>query len=98
MTSGKNNREGVEIKKVMCWPSPGCSSACGLVVRVQDSKIISMRGNPEFPGSWGAVCSERLPHLVKWLEHPAQLMYPLKRRGERGFTASQTAKCGKVRC
>jgi len=84
MTSGKENINGVETKKVMCWPSPGCSSGCGLLVNVKDGRIVGMKGNPDFPASRGAVCSTRLPHLTKWLEHPSQLMHPLKRRGERG--------------
>ena len=71
-------------RKVVCWPSPGCHGDCGLLVTVNNDKILSMRGNPDFPGNRGAVCKERFPHLKSWLEHPDQLMYPLKRRGERG--------------
>jgi thiosulfate reductase / polysulfide reductase chain A len=78
------SEEGVEVKKVMCWPSPGCHCACELLVSVKDNKIVGMKGDPEYPGSRGAVCKERFPHLIKWLEHPSQLMYPLKRLGERG--------------
>jgi thiosulfate reductase/polysulfide reductase chain A len=84
MTNPTDYEQGIEIKKVICWASPGCSSSCGALVRVKDGKIIGMKGNPEFPGSQGAVCSQRFPHLKKWLEHPDQLMYPLKRKGERG--------------
>jgi len=67
MTSGKENINGVETKKVMCWPSPGCSSGCGLLVNVKDGRIVGMKGNPDFPASRGAVCSTRLPHLTQWL-------------------------------
>jgi thiosulfate reductase/polysulfide reductase chain A len=84
MMNQTNDEQGIETKNIICWASPGCSSSCGVLVRVKDGKIISMRGNPEFPGSQGAVCSQRFPHLNKWLGHPDQLMYPLKRRGERG--------------
>jgi thiosulfate reductase / polysulfide reductase chain A len=45
---------------------------------------VNLRGNPDHPNNRGAVCTERLPHLIKWLEHPDQLMHPLKRKGERG--------------
>jgi thiosulfate reductase / polysulfide reductase chain A len=76
--------EGIETKKVICWSSPGCSSGCGLLVQVKDGKIVKMRGNPDYPDNLGGVCKERFPHLLEWLDHPAQLMYPLKRRGERG--------------
>ena len=76
--------EGLETKKIICWSSPGCSSGCGLLVQVKDGEIVNMRGNPDFPGNRGVVCKERFPHILKWLKHPDQLMYPLKRRGERG--------------
>jgi thiosulfate reductase/polysulfide reductase chain A len=75
---------GVDIKKTLCWPSPGCHCNCGLLVRVKDNKILSIKGNPEFPFNRGSVCAERIPHFIKWLNHPDQLMHPLKRRGERG--------------
>jgi thiosulfate reductase/polysulfide reductase chain A len=84
MPKGTTSEEGIETRKAVCWPSPGCASGCGILVNVKDGDIVSMRGNPKFPSSQGAVCADRLPHLAKWLKHPAQLMYPLKRRGERG--------------
>jgi thiosulfate reductase / polysulfide reductase chain A len=76
--------QGVEVKKTICWPSPGCHCNCGLLVKVKDNKILSIKGNPEFPFNRGAVCAERLPHFRQWLDHPDQLMHPLKRVGERG--------------
>lgn len=68
----------------MCWASPGCGNSCGVLAYVKDGKIVSRKGNPDFPGNQGNVCRERFPHLLKWLGHPDQLMYPLKRVGERG--------------
>jgi len=84
MTDSNEHEPGIETKKIICWASPGCASSCGVLARVKDGKIVSMKGNPDFPGTRGAVCSQRFPHLKKWLEHPDQLMYPLKRKGERG--------------
>ena len=84
MPDRPGDNKGVETKKVICWSSPGCSSGCGLLVEVKGGEIVHMRGNPDFPGNRGAVCKERFPHILKWLKHPDQLMYPLKRRGERG--------------
>lgn len=83
MPTGAKNEEGVEEKKVNCAASPGCWG-CGMLVRVKDGKIVGRRGNRQHPGSQGHACGKRFPHLVKWLEHPAQLMHPLKRVGERG--------------
>jgi thiosulfate reductase/polysulfide reductase chain A len=83
MTTRVDNEEGVEEKKVICGPAPGCSG-CGLLVRVKDGKIVSRRGNPQHPLNQGHVCAKRFPNQVRWLEHPDQLMHPLKRAGERG--------------
>ena len=76
------SREGGETKRVGCWPSPGCHDKCGLLVRVEGGRMVGVKGNPDHPISQG--CSDRLPHLIKWQYHPDQLMYPLKRAGERG--------------
>ncbi|HSW38060.1 MAG TPA: molybdopterin-dependent oxidoreductase [Acidobacteriota bacterium] len=84
MSDGADEEAGVEVRKTLCWPSPGCHCNCGLLVRVRDNRILSIKGNPEFPYNRGAVCAERLPHFRKWLDHPDQLMHPLKRQGERG--------------
>jgi len=78
-----DEESGVEVKKTMCWPSPGCHCNCGLLVSVKDNKILSIKGNPEFPYNRGSVC-QRIPYFRKWLDHPDQLMHPLKRQGERG--------------
>ncbi|HUJ68668.1 MAG TPA: molybdopterin-dependent oxidoreductase [Syntrophorhabdales bacterium] len=83
MTAGTVHNGGVEKKKAICWPSPGCSENCGLLVTVRDGRIVDIRGNQEFP-SKGHGCADRMPHLAKWLYHPDQLLYPLKRKGERG--------------
>jgi len=83
MDNVEDEESGVEVKKTMCWPSPGCHCNCGLLVRVKDNKILGIKGNPEFPYNRGSVC-ERVPHFRKWLDHPDQLLYPLKRQGERG--------------
>ncbi len=83
MENVADEESGVEVKKTLCWPSPGCHSNCGLLVRVKDNKILSIKGNPEFPYNRGSVC-ERVPYFRRWLEHPDQLMHPLKRQGGRG--------------
>lgn len=84
VTNRVNNEKGVEEKKVSCGLSPGCFGGCGLLVLVKDGKIVGRRGNPQHPISQGRVCGKRFPHHVEWLEHPGQLMHPLKRAGERG--------------
>jgi thiosulfate reductase/polysulfide reductase chain A len=83
MNEGLTRGVGVEVKKTICWPSPGCSENCGVLVTVKEGKIVDISGNREFP-SKGHGCADRMPHLTKWLYHPDQLLYPLRRTGERG--------------
>lgn len=83
MANRPDDEKPVKTKKITCWPSPGCTTNCGILAKIKDGKLVSLRGDPESP-TRGAVCVERFPHLLKWLYHPDQLMYPLKRKGERG--------------
>ena len=74
---------GAVEKKIVCWASPGCVHQCGLIATVEDGKLVRLRGNPEYPTP-NRGCADRMPHHIKWLYSPEQLMYPLKRIGERG--------------
>ncbi len=66
-----------QVKKTVC---AFCGNFCGILVHVEDGKITNIEGNPKHPISRGFTC-ERNRLAVKWLYHPDQLMYPLKRRG-----------------
>ncbi len=68
------------VKKTYCQ---FCSNVCGVLVTVEDGKVVSIKGNPENPLSRGFVC-ERVRLAPQWLYHPGQLMHPLKRTGRRG--------------
>ena len=84
MTARTLSQKSAEIKKVVCWASPGCHDRCGLLVSVKDGRIAKIKGNRDYPSLRNRVCSDRLPHFIKWQYHPEQLMVPLKRVGERG--------------
>ena len=86
LNSGTTNNEATETKKAFCWASPGCHDRCGILVNVKDGRIVSLKGNRQTVNGERLFqsCPDRLPHLTKWLNHPDQLMYPLKRSGERG--------------
>ncbi len=71
---------GTEFKRVICT---FCAGNCGVIVQVQDGQITKITGNPEHPISRGFIC-ERIKYAIKWLYHPDQLKYPLKRAGEKG--------------
>ncbi len=70
----------VVIKKSICAM---CANNCGILVYVKDGKVLKICGNPDNPLSRGFTC-KRLASAVQWLNHPDQLMYPLKRVGQRG--------------
>lgn len=71
---------GTELKRVICT---FCAGNCGVLVHVKDGQVIKITGNPEHPISRGFIC-ERIKYAIKWLYHPDQLKYPLKRAGEKG--------------
>jgi thiosulfate reductase / polysulfide reductase chain A len=76
-------RANVEEKKIVCWASPGCVHQCGLIATVEDGRLVRLRGNPDYPTP-NHGCADRMPHHIKWLYSPEQLLHPLKRVGERG--------------
>jgi len=69
-----------EVRKSLC---AFCTNACGVLAHVEDGKVVKCEGNPENPWSQGFTC-QRNRLATKWLYHPDQLMYPLKRLGKRG--------------
>ncbi len=56
---------------------------CGLLVHVQDGKIIKVEGDPESPLNRGTICAKGIAQIER-LNHPDRLRYPLKRAGARG--------------
>ncbi|MFC2085600.1 molybdopterin-dependent oxidoreductase [Bacteroidota bacterium] len=62
-----------------------CESACGLLAYV-DRETLDVRkfeGNPAHPGSRGRNCAKG-PATVNQIYDPERILYPLKRKGERG--------------
>ena len=80
----ESNKGNIEVKKVVCWASPGCHDICGILVTVEDGRIVKISGNRKTVNGTRLFrsCPDRLPYLAKWLYHPDQLMHPLKRVGE----------------
>jgi anaerobic selenocysteine-containing dehydrogenase len=74
------------IKKAGCC---FCAVSCGVLVHIENDKVIKVEPDQEHRLSRGFSC-ERLKYAIKWLYHPDQLKYPLKRRGKRGEGQWQT--------
>ncbi len=69
------------------WKKTHCGrmdhGGCGLLCRVEDNRIVQIKGDPEDPVSEGHICIKGLSHPRR-LAHPDRLRSPLLRRGERG--------------
>ena len=71
---------GETVKRAACT---FCYANCGVLVHIKDGQITKIEGNKENILTRGHIC-QRPGYAVKWLHHPDQLMYPLKRTGSRG--------------
>ncbi len=49
---------------------------------MEDSRLIHLEGNPKSP-TWGTMCAKGLASIQE-VYNPNRIMYPLKRKGERG--------------
>jgi len=56
---------------------------CGLLLQVEDGKIVKIGGDPDSPLNRGTICAKGIAQIER-LNHPDRLRYPLKRIGERG--------------
>ncbi len=60
-----------------------CKCDCGILVDIEDGRVISIMGDPENPNNRGRVCI-RGKNADKVLYHPERLKKPLLNVGERG--------------
>ncbi len=60
-----------------------CHGVCGVLVHIEDGKVVEITGDPDCPTSRGFICSKGRAS-VELLYHPDRLKYPLKRTGKRG--------------
>lgn len=62
-----------------------CEAACGLLAYVdkESGSVRKFEGNPHHPGSRGRNCAKG-PATINQINDPERILYPLKRKGERG--------------
>jgi anaerobic selenocysteine-containing dehydrogenase len=70
----------IEILRSTCGI---CQIGCGVLVHVDNGRVIKVEGDPESPLNEGVLCPKGLASL-EYLYHPDRLKRPLKRSGERG--------------
>ncbi|MDH4199568.1 MAG: molybdopterin-dependent oxidoreductase [Spirochaetia bacterium] len=76
-----------EKKKYSLIPTNcfNCESGCGLVAYIdkETNEVRKFEGNPFHPGSRGRNCAKG-PATINQIHDPDRILYPLKRKGERG--------------
>ncbi|MCF6179998.1 MAG: molybdopterin oxidoreductase family protein [Geopsychrobacter sp.] len=60
-----------------------CPDSCGLLVEVEDERVLSVKGDPEHPFSRGTLCA-KMNHYEKTVHSPRRLTEPLLRCGKKG--------------
>lgn len=65
-----------------------CPDACGLIVSVENNKVVSVRGNKEHAFTRGILCP-KMAHYEKVIHSPLRLEYPMKRIGQKGIGEDQ---------
>jgi len=56
---------------------------CGLLLEIQDGRIIKVKGDPDCPVSHGYICAKAVASVHR-THHPQRLTHPLIRQGPRG--------------
>ncbi|UCH95751.1 MAG: molybdopterin-dependent oxidoreductase, partial [Candidatus Aminicenantes bacterium] len=60
-----------------------CLGGCGVLVHVEEGRVVGIKGDRESPVNEGELCAKGCASL-EYLYHPDRLMFPLKRAGKRG--------------
>ena len=65
-----------------------CPDACGLIVSVENNKVVSVRGNKDHAFTRGTLCP-KMVHYEKVIHSPLRLEHPMKRIGKKGIGEDQ---------
>ena len=68
-----------DIIKTTC---KSCHGGCGVLASGENGRIVHIEGNPESK-TRGTVCAKGLASIQE-VRNPNRIMYPMKRKGERG--------------
>lgn len=71
----------IEFKRSVC--PHDCPDTCGLLVGVEDGRVLSVKGDPEHPFTRGAICV-KVNHYPERIYSPLRVLHPLKRVGAKG--------------
>jgi len=60
-----------------------CPDTCGLLVRVNDGQVVTVKGDPDHPVTRGFLCA-KMRRYERTVHHPGRLKRPLLRTGRKG--------------
>ncbi len=80
MPLDRQARDGVERKPVVCV---ACSQQCGVVVGIENGRVVEIAGDKEHPVSEGFICIKGT-RAAEMHYRPDRIHWPLKRAGARG--------------
>jgi len=60
-----------------------CPDSCGLLVKVDQGRIVAVKGDPEHPFTQGFLC-KKAGHFPEHVHSPTRITTPLKRSGPKG--------------
>lgn len=83
-----NREDGVCMAEYNSVCPYDCPDACGLIVRVENNKVISVRGNKKHAFTRGTLCP-KMAHYERTIHSPKRLTTPLKRVGKKGIGPSE---------
>ena len=69
-----------EIRRSYCGL---CHPRCGLLLELENGRIVRVKGDPEHPVSRGRIC-QRGRLMADHVNHPERINYPLKRKSDKG--------------
>lgn len=73
----------MEFKKIVRSACRMCHGVCQVLVHLDGDRVVKITGDPDSPTSRGYICPKGASshHL---LYHPDRIVYPLRRKGEKG--------------
>jgi len=74
----------ITFKRSVC--PHDCPDTCGLLVGVEEGRVVSVKGDPDHPFTKGAVCV-KVKHYGERVHSPLRVLHPLKRVGPKGAGA-----------
>lgn len=69
-------------KRAVC--AKDCPDTCGLLAKVENGRITSVKGDPQHPYTNGFICN-KASYFPEHVHSPARITKPLKRVGPKGF-------------